>query len=110
LDSRARSYLHANCSHCHVPAGGGNSLMDLEFTTARTSANIFDVKPQHAAFGLADPRLVACGDPCRSVLLYRMAKLGGGRMPRVGSNEVDEKGLRLIHNWTASLWSSQTES
>jgi len=25
------SYLHANCAHCHVTAGGGNALIDLDF-------------------------------------------------------------------------------
>ena len=28
-------YLQANCAQCHVLAGGGNSLMDLEFTTPK---------------------------------------------------------------------------
>ena len=37
-----------------------------------------------------------------------MAKLGGGRMPRVGSNEVDERGVRLIHDWIASLRLAET--
>jgi putative heme-binding domain-containing protein len=103
LDRRARSYLHANCSECHVPAGGGNAMMDLDSGTPKATTNVFDAKPQHALFGIADARLVPSGDPDRSVLLYRMEKLGGGRMPRVGSNEVDERGVRLIHDWIASL-------
>ncbi len=35
LEVRVRSYLHANCSQCHVADGGGNARMELEFTTAR---------------------------------------------------------------------------
>ena len=33
LAARARSYLHANCSVCHVPAGGGNAQINLAFRT-----------------------------------------------------------------------------
>src|ERR1043165_3536161 len=29
VDGRARSYLHINCSVCHVDAGGGNAKMEL---------------------------------------------------------------------------------
>src|SRR5262249_40929758 len=50
LDDRARSYLQANCAHCHVEAGGGNSLMDLEFTTAREKMRVVGVTPQHHTF------------------------------------------------------------
>src|SRR5262249_48617521 len=48
LAARARSYLHANCSQCHVEAGGGNAQIDLEFTTAADKMRVFDVKPQHS--------------------------------------------------------------
>ena len=61
LDVRARSYLQANCAQCHVAAGGGNALMDLEFTTPRKDAHLYEAIPQHHTFGVADPRLIAPG-------------------------------------------------
>src|SRR5262245_40255624 len=50
LEARARSYLHANCSQCHVEAGGGNALMELEFTTPRERMRVIGAKPQHNTF------------------------------------------------------------
>ena len=41
--------------------------------------------------------------PDQSVLLYRMAKLGPGHMPRIGTSVVDEAGLRLVYDWIAHL-------
>jgi putative heme-binding domain-containing protein len=37
------------------------------------------------------------------VLYYRMAKLGRGRMPHIGSDVVDEEGLKLIAQWIERL-------
>jgi putative heme-binding domain-containing protein len=37
------------------------------------------------------------------VLYYRMAKLGAGRMPHIGSSILDARGLRLIHDWIRRL-------
>ncbi len=47
--------------------------------------------------------MISPGDPYRSVLYYRMATLGKGHMPHIGSQQVDWFGLRLIHDWIASL-------
>src|SRR5262249_9315868 len=33
LESRVKSYLHVNCSTCHVKEGGGNALMELGLNT-----------------------------------------------------------------------------
>ena len=32
-----------------------------------------------------------------------MSKLGGGRMPHIGSAIVDDEGLQLIHDWIRQL-------
>jgi uncharacterized repeat protein (TIGR03806 family) len=103
LDARARSYLHANCSHCHVADGGGNARIELESSTARDKMNLFDVAPLHGGFEMNDAKLVASGDPFRSVLYYRLSKLGGGRMPQVGSTMVDQAALDLLDAWIRSL-------
>jgi putative heme-binding domain-containing protein len=48
-------------------------------------------------------QIVAPGDPYRSVLYYRISKLGHGRMPQFGSQVVDPAGTQLLHDWIASL-------
>ncbi|HEV3384509.1 MAG TPA: PQQ-dependent sugar dehydrogenase, partial [Gemmata sp.] len=86
LESRARSYLHANCAHCHRFGGGGGSVvLELDISKSLKETGILDVRPKQGDFGIADARIIAPGDPGRSVLLYRMAKFGRGRMPHLGS-------------------------
>lgn len=99
IDKRARSWIHANCSQCHVEAGGGNARMELEFTTAREGTRVFDVKPLHHTFGLPDARLIAPGHPKRSVLLHRISNRGEGHMPPLATNVVDREAVELIRQW-----------
>jgi uncharacterized repeat protein (TIGR03806 family) len=102
LDLRARSYLHANCAHCHVEAGGGNSLINLAFTADRAAMQAFDARPQHAAQEITDPRVIAPGDPDRSVLLQRMSRRGAGQMPPLASHIADEQAVALVKAWIAA--------
>lgn len=104
LDLRARSYLHANCAHCHrFGGGGGQVVLELDIAKPLKDTGIFDVRPKQGDFGLPDARIVAPGDPFRSVLFYRMAKFGRGRMPHLGSEFPHVQGLDLIGEWIASL-------
>ena len=48
-------------------------------------------------------RLVAKGDPARSVLYERVNRRGGGQMPPTSSNRVDAAGARLLAEWIKSL-------
>lgn len=102
LDNRARSYLHANCSMCHHP--GGNAIIsfylrrDLPFDQLNTNKGT-----GIGTFGIRDARIISPGDPYRSLLLYRMAKLGYARMPYIGSQVVDGDGVALVEEWIRSL-------
>jgi uncharacterized repeat protein (TIGR03806 family) len=99
LDQRARAYLDVNCSHCHQFNAGGSATILLSATVPLDETRTLDVRPAQGSFGISDGRIIAPGDPLGSVLFYRIAKLGGGRMPRIGSQEIDIQGTRLIYQW-----------
>src|SRR5205814_8587736 len=97
-DDRARSYLHANCAMCDHP--GGNAIVsfflrrELPFDKLNTNKGT-----GIGTFGIREAKIIAPGDPYRSLLLYRMSKLGYARMPYIGSHVVDSSGVALIEDW-----------
>jgi putative heme-binding domain-containing protein len=103
LDARARSYLHVNCAHCHQFGAGGTADIELRYDSPIDTTKTLEVRPVQGTFGIKDAQILAPADPYRSVLYYRMAKLGTGRMPHIGSEVVDVQGLRLIHDWIRRL-------
>jgi uncharacterized repeat protein (TIGR03806 family) len=110
LVERARSYLHVNCSHCHQFGAGGTADIDLRYDLPIAQTKILEARPVQGTFEIAGAQIVAPGDPYRSVLFYRMCKLGRGRMPHIGSEMVDEKGLRLMRDWIRNLPPHQAEN
>lgn len=103
INERARSYLAVNCSVCHRFGGGGSALFDVRKELIPAKLNLIDARPNLGTFNLRDAKIVCPGDPARSVLVYRMAKLGRGRMPHIGSDRVDAEGLDLISTWIRTL-------
>jgi putative heme-binding domain-containing protein len=106
----ARSYLHVNCSHCHRFNGGGAGSFELLLKHADRDLKTVDESPRQGTFELPDARLVAAGDPLRSVLYLRMAKFGKGRMPHLGSEYVDEQALRWMEGWIVGLAESPAKN
>jgi uncharacterized repeat protein (TIGR03806 family) len=104
---RARSYLQTNCAHCHQFNAGGTANIALGFEVPLDGTKTVNVRPIQGTFQIAGARIIAPGDPSRSVLYYRVSKLGGGRMPRVGSNEVDVRAVRMLHDWIAGMPASE---
>ena len=102
-EARLRSYLHVNCSTCHVQEGGGNSRMQLSLGGSTGEMRLIDELPAHSQFNIPGARLVAPGSPERSVLYYRVSRRGTDQMPPLGSTEVDRRGVNLIADWIRSL-------
>ena len=109
INKRAASYLHANCSNCHVEAGGGNAQFSVEIDAKLEQQKLFDVKPVHTAFDLLDARLIAPGFPDRSLVFHRMQRRGHGQMPPIGTSLVDKPAVDLMREWILQLPSATSE-
>jgi uncharacterized repeat protein (TIGR03806 family) len=103
INERARTYLHVHCAHCHKNGGGGSAYVHLPYDLPLSETRALGVRPSQGTFGIHDAKIIAPGDPFRSVLYFRMAKLGPGHMPYIGSSAIDPRGLELIHDWIVQL-------
>ena len=103
LEVRARSYLHANCAHCHRVWGGGNADFDLQASIPLAQSKAVNTKPGQGSFQLNDPRIVVPGEPDRSMILHRMTLEELGRMPHIASKIVDREAVTMLTQWIASL-------
>lgn len=107
LADRAKAYLHTNCGHCHQNGAGGAADLDLSWTVPLDKSKLLDARPLQGTLGVVDGRLIAPGDPLRSILMHRIARQGRGRMPHIGSDLCDPDGIRLVRDWIASLASEK---
>ena len=102
LEARARSYLHANCSHCHRPMGGGQGMMDLRFAQTLADTKTCDAtNTQGPVMGAT--KLVMPGSPEASILALRLHATDSKRMPPVGVSVTDNAGGAVIDDWIRSL-------
>lgn len=101
LDHRVKSYLDANCAHCHHP-GGVAANFDASFNSPLSSQRIVKGMVNRPLHGL-DDRLVAPGDLGNSVLHGRLSASGAKQMPPIGRNVVDPSAVALIEDWIKSL-------
>ena len=106
LGHKARSYLDANCSHCHNPEGAARtSGLFLTMETPHGVSLGFCKRPVAAGKG-AGNRSVAIfpGDAAKSILSYRMESTDPGEMmPESGRALPHKNGINLIRQWINSL-------
>ncbi len=103
LEDRARSYLDANCSHCHRKWGGGNAEFQLLSTLPLAELGIVQTRPQHGDFKVPNAQLLAPGSPETSLILHRMQIQGLGRMPHIASGVVDTQAVQMLKEWISQL-------
>jgi uncharacterized repeat protein (TIGR03806 family) len=101
LEDRARSYLDANCSHCHHP-GGTVAYFDARYTTPLADQALVN-GPVLIDQGIDRPRVISPHDIWRSIAFMRMNTDGDIRMPPLARETIDQKGVALLGQWIANL-------
>jgi uncharacterized repeat protein (TIGR03806 family) len=101
LQDRARSYLDANCGHCHRP-GGTVANFDARYSTPAAQQKIID-GPVLIDQGIDHARVISPHDPWRSIMLMRVDTNGDVRMPPVARKTIDEQGVTLLRAWIESM-------
>jgi len=101
LEDRARSYLDANCGHCHRP-GGTVAYFDARYSTPLDHQELID-GPILINEGIDRPHVVAPHDIWRSIAYMRIDTNGDIRMPPLARQTIDEQGVKLLGDWINSL-------
>ncbi len=77
--------------------------MELAWQTELDKMFIVNAPPQHDNFKILDAKIIAAGEPAKSLLPYRMNKRGPGQMPPLATSLPDAKGIELLNAWIKSL-------
>ncbi len=101
LDDRARSYLDANCSQCHRPEQTV-AYFDARYDTPLEKQGLID-GPVLLDQGIDRPRVIAPHDIWRSIAFMRVNTVGDIKMPPVGRETIDERGVQLLKRWIAGM-------
>ena len=98
-----RAYLDVNCAMCHQPDGPGNASIDLRFDTKLKDTGLVDRKPGQWNLGVYNARLLAPGEPARSLLYTRLDRTDAKGMPPIAHNVPDPVGMKRIEAWIEGL-------
>ena len=103
LEQRVRSYLDANCAHCHRP-GGSRGEFDLRFDIPLSRQKILNGELVNGDLGVAGAQLIRPGEPQRSMIALRMKRRHDVfAMPPLASRQEDTEALAALVEWIRKL-------
>ncbi|GGY69664.1 hypothetical protein GCM10011613_12510 [Cellvibrio zantedeschiae] len=100
---KARSYLHTNCANCHQPNGPAPVNIDLRITASLTQMKVCNIAPTAGDLGIVNAKIVAAGDPQKSILLKRMQTTDNTQMPPLAHSVIDTQAVQVVSEWITSL-------
>ena len=102
LDARARSYLDANCSHCHASVGIASGTQ-LFWDWENTNAASLPLCRKTPSVGGND-HVIVPGHPEQSEFLSRMLDSDPfGRMPQGPTHVPDGAGIAVLSEWVRTM-------
>lgn len=103
LENRARSYLDANCSHCHQQSGTGRADFDLRASLSLEQTHLLSTIAAFGDLGTTEGHIISTGSPENSVLYLRMINTEIFRMPPIATSVVDKLATELMYAWISSI-------
>ncbi len=101
LEVRVRSYLDANCAHCHRPSGVP-SFFDARFDTPLDGQGLINGSVVNT-LGIPGAKVVVAGDLSKSVLYQRDNSLAAIKMPPLAKNMIDADAMAVLAQWINAL-------
>lgn len=117
LEVRARSYLAANCSHCHGNGAFAGPIHSFDYFNDQMKT-VFDPKDAYAygpyigqpsTGGPTVPQMAYAGFPDSSFLIKRMLSRGTfedvnmAQMPPLATYQPDSAAVKVVADWICSL-------
>jgi uncharacterized repeat protein (TIGR03806 family) len=103
LESRARSFLYANCSHCHQPGGTTPVALDFRYETSFADTKTCGVTPRYAIAQIPGAKIITPGSAAQSELFFRLSHRDANQMPPIATLIVDPVGVDVVQRWIDSL-------
>lgn len=105
LELRVRSYLDANCSHCHAEDRHCHYRpMRFAFSESADPVNLGVCVPPQDPIEPSQSHIVSRGNKARSMMYYRLNSTDEAvRMPLFGRTLVHTEAVQLIDDWITSL-------
>ena len=102
LETRVRSYLDANCAHCHRP-GGVQAFWDGRFDTPLFGQGLINGQVANT-LGITGAKVVVPANLLKSILHRRVLSTDAAiKMPPLARNVVDEPAVAAITEWISTL-------
>ncbi|MEO8590816.1 MAG: hypothetical protein ABI432_15680 [Flavobacteriales bacterium] len=105
LELRVRSYLDANCSHCHAENRHCDYRpMRFAFSETVDPVNLGVCVPPDDPIDPSQTHIVSRGNPARSMMYFRMNSAEEAvRMPLFGRTLIHQEAVDLVYEWISSL-------
>jgi uncharacterized repeat protein (TIGR03806 family) len=101
LTTRVRSYIDANCAHCHRP-GGVRAHFDARYRTPLEEQGLIYGPLDNYVNG-PDDRVAVPGNVANSLMHLRPSLVGALQMPPLAKNVVDTNAMQVFADWINSL-------
>lgn len=107
IEDRVKSYLDANCSHCHYDGGEGRGDWKPGYLVPMAESGIINGLVSDS-LGLPDAKVISPGSLTNSVLIQRVGYhdqngLPPFHMPPLGTAVINTNAVTLLSNYIMSL-------